>query len=1345
MLKMRIIILCMIFPVVINSLAQEYIIKNLNVDNGLSNNYVKDIEQDGQGFIWIGTETGLNRFDGQNFTNYTINNSNLPNDAINKLLYDKYHNLLWIGTKTVLIVLNCSTGEFSNFSEQHSTQFSKIISIVDIQLDSDSAIWITTHYDGIVHYNKRTGQITPYTESTVKELKNTNWCTLDDGKGKLYVGHAREGFSIIDLATKSVRRFHHDPANPNSLPGNSVYTIYIDHLENIWLGTNLGLALFNPRKEEFLVFKHSPINPHSLIADHIYDIKEMNDGTLWIASDIGGISILDLYSISFNDKEAIGFTNLTATSENNNLSSGNIRSLLQDSFGNIWIGNYSSGVDFISHTPQLFNTLPYKIVRSNTSKNKPAWGIYADNREQVWIGGENEVAIFKNNQLQSTIDIIPYQSRPYAQVFSMTGNSRGIILLGLFDDGLLQLDMHNKRINRLELGAKNIDIITFYEDTDRRMWIGTEYGVYTYMNGEVQWEEKISSQLEDKSVYGILRDLQGKLWIGSYGGGISIFDDNQNISQKLNEGNGLLSKAINYLYMDKEGSVWIATRNGLGYIKDTRCPEKYEWYSVQHGLEDPFIRSIQEDAEGNIWISTNLGISLWDKRKQRFNNYNRKDGIPSGNFIEGSSCITSDGTVYFGSLGGVCYFNPKEVMIEHSVAPIQIIECKGLYKQVNNRSAEYIIPVTNNEIDLQHFENSFRITFSVPDYSQNQQVEYAYLVEGLENSWSNTLGENHVTFRNISPGKYQFKVKARLKNQEWDENHMAILLIHIHPPFWFTWYAKLFYAIITCLVILAFFLSYKRKLKVKSSLEIERQNRLNEQNLNQERLRFYTNITHELRTPLTLILGPLEDLIHDEKLPNPYQKIITTIHCSAVRLLNLTNQILEFRKIETHNRILTVSKGNLANLVTEIGLRYKELNRNPQLDIFIHVDTEHHLLYFDSDVITTILDNLLSNAVKYTPEGKIELSLRSYNKQDEEYTEITVSDTGYGIAPDALPHIFDRYYQARGKHQASGTGIGLSLVKSLAELHQGTLDVESTNGKGTSFTFRILTENTYPHALHKDPKDKPKQEQNSIHEENKELVTTLPILLVVEDNDDIRQYISGSLSSEYKIIEAFNGKDGLTKALEIIPNIIVSDIMMPEMDGIEFCRIIKQDVRTSHIPVILLTAKDSIRDKEEGYESGADSYLTKPFSAQLLRTRIYNLLETRRKLAYEITNRSQELSPQPGQQPIMSRLDEDFLNKLTILIEENLNEEKLDNTFMTQHMNMSHSTLYRKVKGLTGISPNEFIRKIKLKNSLKLLMSGDFNISEAAYMTGFNNLSYFRECFKDEYGVSPSEYLRIRQ
>lgn len=617
------------------------------------------------------------------------------------------------------------------------------------------------------------------------------------------------------------------------------------------------------------------------------------------------------------------------------------------------------------------------------------------------------------------------------------------------------------------------------------------------------------------------------------------------------------------------------------------------------------------------------------------------------------------------------------------------------------------------------------------------------MLEGLENAWYSTQGDNQVTFRNIPHGNYVFKVKTRFRNQEWNEN-AAQLTVVIAPPLWLTWYAKLGYVILFIFALYALLRFYKRKLDLESSLEVERKQSLNKQELNEERLRFYTNITHELRTPLTLILGPLEDLLSDATLSPKHANKISIIHDSATRLLNLINRILEFRKTETQNRKLSVAKGDLGQLVQEVGLRYKELNPNNKVNYHIHIETEDTEIFYDADMITIILDNLMSNAAKYTSEGDITLSLRSVEENQIKYTEISVSDTGHGIDAEALPHIFDRYYQAKSKYQASGSGIGLALVKGLSELHEGILKVESAVDTGTTFTLRLLTENTYPNAIHAqhDMEKKPMDaEETTITDTPTE---NHPIVLVVEDNADIREYIRSSFTDIYEVITAKDGKEGWELAQVRIPNIIVSDIMMPVMDGIELCKRIKEDMRTNHIPVILLTAKDSLQDKEEGYASGADSYLTKPFSAKLLHSRINNLLETRKKIASLLAL----ADTQPKQESAVSslnKLDNEFLQKITQIIEENLEMEKMDIAFIADKMCMSHSTLYRKIKGLTDMSANEFIRKVKMRKGVELLMSGQYTISEIAYMIGFSSVAYFRQCFKDEYGMSPSDYVKQKQ
>jgi signal transduction histidine kinase/DNA-binding response OmpR family regulator len=604
-------------------------------------------------------------------------------------------------------------------------------------------------------------------------------------------------------------------------------------------------------------------------------------------------------------------------------------------------------------------------------------------------------------------------------------------------------------------------------------------------------------------------------------------------------------------------------------------------------------------------------------------------------------------------------------------------------------------------------------------------------------------GENRVMFRDIPPGRYEFRVKARIHNQEWD-GETAILPIDITPPLWLTGWAKLIYTLTGLTVAFALLWTYKKRMDIQISYELEKKNHEKEQELNNERLRFYTNITHELRTPLTLILGPLEDMQKETSLQPKHQQKLFVVHQSAIRLLNLINQILEFRKTETQNKELCVGKGNIAEVVQETGLKYKELNRKPGISFNIAVERERMPMFFDKEVVTIILDNLVSNAIKYTEKGVIGISLYTTVKGEVSYTEIKVSDTGYGISPEALTKIFDRYYQAKNEHQASGTGIGLALVKNLVALHEGEIRVESHLNEGSSFYVSFLTHHTYPNARHADagPETRQTKEPEAAIKAKEPSDETKPILLVVEDNADIRDYIADSFKESFEVLKAENGEAGIRLAQAKIPDIIVSDIMMPVMNGITFCKIIKEDVQTSHIPVVLLTAKDSLQDKEEGYEARADSYLTKPFSATLLHSRINNLLESRRKLASRISSTVDFATKSAILNESLNRLDNEFLQRITELIEEKLDSDKVDITYLSDKMCMSSSTLYRKMKALTGSSTNEYVRKTKIRNAERLLLEGKYNVSEIAFKVGINSPVYFRQCFKEEFGVSPTDYLK---
>lgn len=812
------------------------------------------------------------------------------------------------------------------------------------------------------------------------------------------------------------------------------------------------------------------------------------------------------------------------------------------------------------------------------------------------------------------------------------------------------------------------------------------------------------------------------------------------------------------------------------FLFDNRTVEKAQVplvhpLHIRYSLLSNYVYDIGQADDGRLWVCTQMGgVSILDPQALssgdvRFDNIGagQRDGISSAN----ARCFFQDsfGNIWIGNYRQGIDFLSYERPIFRTLLPTgSSTDASGANQVwslvVDNRSLlwagcenrlvafdgereAFTLELTGLASPNTHDENTFHIAFNVMDYTRSRQVEYAYLMEGLHTAWFENGNDHRVMFRNLPPGTYTFRVKARLRNQPWSTDETSVS-IRILPPLWLTGYAKLFYLAVGCLLLYLALRFYKHRLELENRLKLERHQHENDRKLNDERLRFYTNMTHELRTPLTLILGPLEDLLQDKTLSPGHANKLSAIRDSSVRLLNLINQLLEFRKTETENRRLCVERADLGKLVQEIGLRYKELNSNARVDFRLSIAPTDTTLYFDPDVMTIILDNLLSNAIKYTPQGSISLSIATETTDGTRHTVIRISDTGHGISAEALPHIFERYYQEDSPHRASGTGIGLALVKSLVSLHQGTIDAKSTPGEGSTFTVSLLTDNFYPDALHKESRTDAVPPEAASGEQPETTDDNRPIVLVVEDNADIREYIRSSLADRYNVVTAADGQEGLDAAQQQIPDLIVSDIMMPVMDGVTLCRLVKEDVQTSHIPVILLTAKDSTRDKEEGYAAGADSYLSKPFSAGLLISRIDNLLDNRRRLARLIGSQQTE---EPGQEETdalrkLSKLDRNFLEKVNRVIEENMSLERMDIAFIADKMCMSHSTLYRKVKALMNISVNELVRDAKMRHAATLLESGEYTVTEVSDMTGFSSVPYFRQRFKEKYGMSPSEFMK---
>lgn len=1347
-MKKILLFLGLILQVLALTASTSSIFKNLGLKEGLSNGFVNDMIIDGQGFIWAATESGLTRIAGTKCTIFKNNNSNIDNDGIVGLYYNKESNSIWILFKNGHIdVFDCKTQQFIHFTQKIPKK-----SVADIKGAADGGIWIA-YYDGTIqHYTPKNQKFSTISNKRLPNIKNGIRSITDDGNDHLYIGLRIEGLYVYNLRTQKTKYFRHNPNDPQSLPGDNVRSIYIDHAKNIWVGTNLGLGLLDPFTGKFKVFKHIANNPASLAGDNIHQIIEMNDRTLWIASDIGGISVLDLNLYKNPLTEELKFSQITK--ENSGLSSNNNRRIIQDSFGNIWIANYSMGIDFIAKSAASINTLQYmgKALEEVT-------GLYCDHQGNLWIGRDNLMSLYQNGKLMQTWNFSSYLSNSSSSIYVFEEDKKGNIWCGTSDNGVLKFNPHTHSFTRINY-AQNLDVHALCENAQGKMWVGTEAGIFSVENDKINKEQELNRQMGNNPtiIYSIKEDNYGQIWIGTLDRGVFVFSKQMKLIVHLTEKNLLATNSINHIIKDADGGIWMATMRGLAYVQNPLQPGAIKNYDERYGIKDSHIRAISQDKQGNIWVSMFSGIACLNIHKQRFYNYDYESGIPTSNFVEASAVTTPDGTIYFGSPGGICFFNPQQLTEPKAVSPIQIINCERVGKLSDQFASRLISPNNEGIICLSHDDNTFKINFTIKDFSQEGNVEYSYMMKGLDDQWYETEGDNEVTFRNLKPGDYTFIIRAKLKNQDWEDASTAEMKVVVNPPLWLTWWAKLCYVLLIMGILGYFFRSYQKQLLLRNSLVQEKWESKQRQQVNEERLRFFTNITHELRTPLTLILGPLEDLMEDKEIAERVHHKIECIHASAERLLNLINDILEFRKTQTQNRKLTVAKANLGAFVREIGVRFKDLNQNSRLNIRLNIKTGVPELYFDSEVINTVINNLMSNAIKYTPEGSITLSL---TMPENNTVAIAVEDTGYGIDKDALPHICDRYYQENGNHQASGTGIGLALVKSLATLHQAELTVESEKGRGSKFTFSLKADRTYPEALHKDDNQDLATAENAEENEttSKEPTEDIrPLLLIVEDNADIRLYIEESLHEDYRIIQACNGREGMEQAFSKVPDIIVSDIMMPEMDGIKMTHILKEDIRTSHIPIILLTAKTSINDQEEGYDSGADSYLTKPFSAKLLHSRIRNILSGRRRLAdyivqknisqFETSADEQQTSQKATEEKEdamtcqISNLDKKFLEKLNKLIENHISTDDLDMAFMTDKMAMSHSTFYRKVKALTGMSANEYIKKAKLRHSMTLLKKGEYSIAEVAILAGFNNLGNFRESFKREFGKSPSEILK---
>lgn len=1329
------------------ALAQKYQVRPLDLEQGLSCNYVLSIAQDKYGFLWFATEEGLNRFDGNSFFTYykQRDRQGISSSELNCVIDDAKEPVVWIGTKNDgLNSFNYQTEEWHSY--KHDGKNPSSIATNDITHITPSAngkLWITTYWKGVELFDPETKRFVHFDKNRVKGLPdNQLWCVLDLGNGNLLVGHVKSGLSIIDTQRLTARNFKHNDQDIFSISGNEVICLYRDKKGTIWIGTNVGIDIYDPLSQRFLHVADQTIKNH-----RIFDFCELPDGNMLVATEQMGIAVLDVANKSFTASTQISCSFISEGFSDFNLTGNSVRSLLLDKYNNVWAGFYGSGINFLTQSVAPFSTIragvPDQLERLT---EKSVMGLAFDKKGQLWVGTDGKgLNVFSPERKR----LATYEHEGGSIVTAATRDSYGNLWFGSFYQGAT-VKMAGGGFRKVLPNAHE-DVRCFYEDDKQQMWIGTSHGIYVV---DIKRMKVVNNyHLGNDMVRAICMDARHRVWVGYFDIGIEVFSPQMKRIKSFNSTKGekeyIPSNAVNHLMRDSQGRIWAATNEGA-ICFDVKHQDRHVIYDQRQGMNNIHVRAIIEDEMHNIWMSTNRGIScLKAGQAGRFINFNEKDNVVKANFNDGSVARSEQGIIYFGSAQGLCCFLPRQVLSVNR-APKTIITSLRLIRGIEQPDSVINLAMRNH-ISLAYDENSFSVNFTVQNFAMENYVEYSYKLSGLQDDWI-TAQNGTITLRDIPPGTYQLQVRTRLHNQPWS-SEIAEFTITVRPPFWLSWWAKLCYTLFVFAIVYLALRTYQRHLRLKFQLKAEKVNHEKEQKLNEERLRFFTNITYELRTPLTLILGPLDDISHSSDITKAVKHKLAVIHQSAVRLNELITQILEFRKTETDNRRLRVVKANVVDAVHEVSLKYEELAQKPDVAIRFVAPENPILMYIDKEVIAIILDNLVSNAIKYTDQGNIDISVERRRSGERHLVDITVSDTGHGISAKALPHIFDRYYQENGTHQASGTGIGLSLVKKLVTLHHGEVKAESNLEQGTSFIVTLDENEIYPEALRGDENASAKLQGNDAASDvlnSEEAVLSVEngklLLLVVEDNREILDYVAESFIDEFDVLKAGDGREGLALALDKVPDVIISDVMMPNMDGNAMCRALKKDVRTSHIPIILLTAKDSFEAKEKGYDSGADSYITKPFTHKLLRSRILNLLQQRRRDKMLIQESKETNLAQKKEQlrEALNKVDQEFFDKLNKLIEENISGD-VDVNLIASNLAVSTSTLYRKMKALTGISTNEYIRKYKMQYAEHLLLEGKYSISEISFMVGMNSVAYFRRCFKAEYGEIPSEYLKKLQ
>lgn len=1312
-------------------------------EEGLPNNQIQYIYRDSKGWMWLGTSQGLSRFDGYSFVNFLSD----PNDSLSlsgnlvRVITEDENGNLLVGTENGgLNIFDRGREIFYHPFENSPAYRFRNISVNDIVKDEKGNYWLGTDLNVMIM--DTLGNLSELDAVAVPENRRLAGSYVRnlkfDQQGKLWIG-TNSGVFIYDPSAGKLEVFD----LPFSEDQNTeIWELYLDEEGLIWIGTySAGLYIVDPVQKKIL---RNELNTPALRTETVKAISKGIFGEYWIGTR-GGL-------IRYSKTQGVTGFFKNSLEDPKSLSNSSVLSIFNDPYGETWIGT-RGGLNLLARSKQVFQDFTALPGNNRYLNSSTVYTFWIDSRDRIWIGTEDGGINIFDPATKTYEYLMAGRNNPKAlsqnciKDFMEDGN--GKLWVATFMGGIDVIDLKTRNVKYyshdpgVSGSLSDNRVWGICMDRDKQIWVATTGGVdrFDKQSGNFIHYPQING---NDIVSWIESDSEGNLWIGG-SDELIVFNPEQNTVKRFFE----YTRGV---FEDSRNRIWIATNDrGIALYSANDGPLKY--YGEEDGLANKQALCILEDDENNLWISTSNGLSKFSPENNLFQNFTTRDGLGNNQFCYGAAYKTSTGELLFGSISGFNKFNPADILPVDADVPLVFTDLKIFNKRVSiGRDEKDVLQKSITEtghLILDYTQNVFTLEFAALNYVNSEKNMYSYMLEGFNREWIGPSRDRIATFTNLNPGDYTLRVKRVLPGNKEGGKELQ-LAITILPPFWKTaWFITLIITVILILiyVLVTFFINRE---KIKNQLMMERVNARKLHELDMMKLKFFTNVSHEIRTPLTLIIGPLEKMINGGLSGEQVKENLRLMHRNAQNLDKLITQLLDFRKLQSGNLKLNLTEADLVDFIRNIVNSFSDYAAEKDIRLSFTSLKKRLFVAFDPDKIEKILNNLLSNAFKFTgPKDTIAVSLALVFDSNEEnlseesienqYIEITVRDTGKGITSNNLEKIFMRFFQSGDSDEKSGVGIGLALVKELVSLHKGKITVTSKPGKGTKFTIR-LPYNVKAEAVQSEDLDQTGAAEVPVEAKGEEDIPenlNSRVMLIVEDNADVRSFIRSHFNAFYRIAEAVNGEEGWEKALDLVPDVVVSDIKMPKMDGYELVKRLKNDERTSHIPVLLLTAMHSKEHELKGLTTGADDYITKPFDISVLQAKVDNLLSIRDSLKERFAS-TVVLEPT---NVVISSPDERFLKKAIDVVEANISDYDLDIESFSQKVGVSRMQLYRKLHALTNMTVKEFIRHIRLKRATQLLVQQKMTISEIAFEVGFKDLSHFRKCFKREFGMSAKEYI----